>query len=93
MVEHYRKEKKMRIFILEKLHYEYLEKQHKLNRKDYSFKSDPYKGGLSFQSFKNMIDVFDPSIPQLVIASIYRNAWVSGNGVVSFDSFIIAANE
>ena len=52
LLEYFRREKKTWLFILEKLFKEQREIQLKGNRQFNVHKSDPYRGGLSFDSFK-----------------------------------------
>jgi len=51
------------------------------------------KGSLSFYSFKKILEQFDPELTTIEIASLFREAWTAGNGVVNFDSFFLVANE
>lgn len=80
-LEYYLREKKVRAFILKKL----FEEQPRLGTNS--------KAGISFQSFKKVIEQFDPDALDIDIATMYRDAWTAGIGVVNFDSFFLVANE
>jgi hypothetical protein len=68
LLEYYRREKKIKMFILSKLFMEYKEKQSKINREKHQHKSDPYNKGLSFASFRDIIEIFDSNSTHLSVA-------------------------
>eukprot|EP00347_Sterkiella_histriomuscorum_P015954 403355053 len=80
-VEYYIREKKVRAFILKRL----FEEQPRLGTSS--------KAGISFYSFKKIMEQFDPDMLEIDIAKYYRDAWTAGIGVVNFDSFFLVANE
>ena len=51
------------------------------------------KAGVSFVSFKKVLEQFDPDILEIDLATYFREAWTAGLGVVNFDSFFLVANE
>eukprot|EP00347_Sterkiella_histriomuscorum_P015459 403356947 len=81
LLEYYRREKKIRVLLLKRLFEE--------EPKD-SFST---KGNLSFFAFRKIIEQFDPSMLDIEIARVYREAFVAGNGIVNFDSIILVFNE
>ncbi|CDW79953.1 UNKNOWN [Stylonychia lemnae] len=81
LLEYYRREKKIRILLLKRLFEE--------EPKD-SFNN---KGHICFAGFRKIMEQFDPSITEIDISRIYRDAFVAGNGVVNFDSAMVVFNE
>ena len=75
------REKKVRAFIIKKL----FEEEPKLGT--------GLKAGVSFVSFRKIMEHFDPEIIDLDVAMLYREAWTAGIGTVNFDSFFLVANE
>jgi hypothetical protein len=80
-LEYYIREKKVRAFIIRKM----FEEEPRLTQS--------VKSGISFFSFKKILTQFDPDITDIEVATLYRDAWTSGNGSVNFDSFFLVANE
>ena len=80
-MEYYRREKKIRVLLLKRL----LEEEPK--------ESISFKGSLSFMAFRKIMEQFDPSMIELEISRIYREAYIAGNNVVNFDSIMIVLNE
>lgn len=39
------------------------------------------------------MEQFDPDVLDIDLATMYRDAWTAGVGVVNFDSFFLIANE
>ncbi|CDW86284.1 UNKNOWN [Stylonychia lemnae] len=80
-LEYYVREKKVRACILKRL----FEEQPRLGTSS--------KAGISFLSFRKVMEQYDPEMLDLDIATMYRDAWTAGIGVVNFDSFFLTANE
>lgn len=51
------------------------------------------KGNLCFLAFRKIIEQFDPSMLDIEVARVYREAFTAGNGIVNFDSIMLVFEE
>ena len=80
-LEYYLREKKVRALILKRL----FDEEPRLGTSN--------KAGISFTSFRKVMEQFDPDIADIDVATLYRDAWTAGVGNVNFESFFLVANE
>lgn len=81
LLEFYRNEKKLKIVML----------QEALNKVSIAGKNN--KPHVTYDIFKQFIEINYPFASEIEKARIYREAWHVGNGRVDYESFFIAANE
>jgi len=77
LLEYYRNEKKMKLYVIRKL---FMEESHD-------------KVSLDFAQFRKVMYQIDSEMPDLLLARLFRDAWNIGNGYLTFDSFFLVANE
>lgn len=81
LLEFYRNEKKLKIVML----------QEALNKVSVYGKNN--KPHVTYDIFKQFLEINYPFASELEKARLYREAWHIGNGIVDYESFFIAANE
>jgi Ca2+-binding EF-hand superfamily protein len=81
LLEFYRREKKIRILLFKRLLDEEPKEHFNL------------KGSIHFHAFRRVMEQYDPSMNELEVSRLYREAYVAGNGTVGFESLVLVMNE
>jgi hypothetical protein len=79
LLEYYIREKKVKVSILRSLYDEQA--------------SIEYTTGISFNGFKSIIDQFDRTISLIETAELYRESWLAGGGIITFESIVVAMHD